>query len=109
MEGEKNAWLCILTNGKLIVFKHGSSADDKKIAVILPGKCIGEMSLIDGNPSSATIAAAEDCEILLISKADFQMLIEQYPTLGNKLLWKIASMLTMRLRNTTEQLTEYLI
>lgn len=36
-----------------------------------PGSMIGEMSLIDNAPRTATVTAVEDCELLEISKSDF--------------------------------------
>ena len=105
-EGEQNAWLCILTEGKLLIYKHGPSEKEKQIAMILPGKCIGEMSLIDGEPLSATVAAAEDCKVLLISNESFMDMMDKHPIMGNKMLWKISSILVSRLRRTTEWLAK---
>ncbi len=107
-QSERNTWLCILTVGKLLVIKHDGPGKDQDIAVITPGKCIGEMSLIDGEPLSATVVAAEDCKILLISSENFKKITKNHPELGNKLLFKIALMLTSRLRSTTTLLARQL-
>lgn len=108
-EGEKNAGLCVLVKGKIAIFKEADGPQQSKlIATVRAGRCIGEMSVVDGQPLSATAVAAEESTVLLVSKDNFHKLIERYPVLGSKLLMKIASMISLRLRHTTGQLVDYL-
>ena len=107
-EGEKEPSLCILSEGKLDVLKETSEYKRKKIATILPGRSFGEMGLIDGQPHSASIIASEESIILLITMANFNQLVLDHPPLGNKLLHAIANMMSLRLRQTTGQLADYI-
>lgn len=107
-EGEKSPCLCILSEGRLDVFKETSSYERKKVATILPGRSFGEMGVIDGRPHSATVIASENSIILLITATNFKQLVEDHPSLGNKLLYSIARMMSLRLRQTTGQLADYI-
>ena len=59
----------------------------KEIATVNKGATIGEMSIIDNFPHSATVITSEDSEVALITKANLQNITEKYPALGAKLLW----------------------
>jgi CRP-like cAMP-binding protein/membrane protease YdiL (CAAX protease family) len=58
--------------GSVEVLKHApgeSEADALPIHQIDRGSVFGEMSFIDGDPASATIRAANDCELLRVSRS----------------------------------------
>jgi diguanylate cyclase (GGDEF)-like protein len=65
----------IVISGRLSVQATPSSSD-KPIAMLTPGECVGEMSvLVDGLVSTYVIAAT-DCELLSIDYASFWSLID---------------------------------
>ncbi|MCG8379023.1 MAG: cyclic nucleotide-binding domain-containing protein [Proteobacteria bacterium] len=107
-EGDKSNCLCIITRGTINIFKGMDHDEHLKIAEISTGESIGEMGIIDGEPFSASAIASEDSEVLLITKEDFEDIIAQHRDLGNKLLWKLARVLTERLRQTTKRLAALL-
>lgn len=51
-----------------------------------PGACFGEMSLLDGGPRSATIAADTPIRVLVIGRQGFWQLLRQVPALAERLL-----------------------
>ena len=76
------------------------SADEEHIVARLgPGECFGEMSLITGEPPSATIRAEQDVTLWSLSQADFVSLLGTCPTL----LHNINAILTRRLLRTNQQ------
>ncbi len=107
-EGDKSNCLCIIVKGSINIFKRLPNDEHLKIAEISTGESIGEMGIIDGEPFSASGIASVDSVVLLITSEDFQDIIKQNVELGNKLLWKIAKILTARLRHTTKRLAELL-
>lgn len=107
-EGDKNSGLCLLVSGEIAILKRIAPYKNKRIATVTAGRCIGEMSIVDGQPLSATAVAFEESRVLLMSKENFFKLVEHDPTLGAKLLLKIASMISMRLRRTTGQLIDFI-
>ena len=51
-----------------------------------PGSFFGEMSLIDGEPRSATITAATDLRLLVVDRTHFWRLLEDTPELMRRIL-----------------------
>ena len=69
---------------------------------------MGEMSILDELPYSATAIATEDTTVVLITKNNFDDMTEKHPELGLKVMRKIAKLLSLRLRQTTGILLDYL-
>lgn len=105
-EGDKSNCLCIIIKGVINIFKGLPNDEQLKIAEVTAGESIGEMGIIDGEPFSASAIASEDAIVLLITREDFEDIVNQHRELGNKLLWKLAKILTARLRHTTIRLAE---
>jgi len=80
----------------------------KHVTAIGVGKVIGEMSMIDGNPRSASAIAAADTILVTLSKESMDLLFKEKPYVGLKLLKKIAFSMSQRLRQTTGILVDYL-
>jgi CRP/FNR family transcriptional regulator, cyclic AMP receptor protein len=107
-EGDKQTGLYLVNEGRLEVLKQGSTQQSQSIAQINAGKCIGEMSLIDGCSMSATVIAKTDTILLVISRMNFETLLERNPKLGVKLLLKIGKMISLRLRQATGKLADFI-
>jgi CRP/FNR family cyclic AMP-dependent transcriptional regulator len=59
-----------------------------------PGDCFGEMSLVDGEPRSATIGATTDLRLLVVDRSQFWRLLDETP----ELIRRILTMLSRRVR-----------
>ena len=70
--------------------------DGKTLAMLGPGDVVGELSLLDGEPRSATVRARTDLSVLEIDSRDLERLLKRVPTLARKLLVSMAG----RLRDT---------
>jgi predicted acylesterase/phospholipase RssA/CRP-like cAMP-binding protein len=80
-QGDLGEAFYILTAGALQV---SIDSDDKTAAFINhlnAGECLGEMSLLTGQPRTATVSALEDSELLCLTKPNFDRLAEEYPAL----------------------------
>src|SRR5207249_3255191 len=99
-EGSTDAYLCLLVDGKVSVMKEGESRASKQLGSIGPGKTFGEMSLIDGEPRSASVVAEERSTLVVLTGNDFARLSLEVPRLGFKVLLKISKLLSQRLRQT---------
>ena len=51
-----------------------------------PGDWFGEMSLLDGEPRSATIVATTDLRLLVVDRAHFWRLLDETPDLTRRIL-----------------------
>lgn len=107
-EGARELYLCVLIRGKVDIFKKDSSQQDRLLANVSAGMTLGEMALIDGQPRSATALAAEDALLLIMSKEDFQRLVDDMPRVALKLYGHVASLLSQRLRHVSAKLADYL-
>jgi CRP/FNR family transcriptional regulator/CRP/FNR family cyclic AMP-dependent transcriptional regulator len=65
-----------------------------------PGEFFGEMSLLDGEPRSATIVAVTDLRLLTVDRAHFWRLLEETPDLIRRML-TVLSRRVRRLEQTT--------
>lgn len=106
-EGERDSYLIFISSGKAKILKDDGGGNMKEIAIVRKGATLGEMSVIDGFPHSATVTTIEDSEIALITKENLKNITEKYPALGVKLLWQIASQLSARVRQASGQLVEH--
>ena len=100
--------MCILLDGRLLIRKEDDAGQSKQLAVVRPGKCIGEMSLLDDSPCSATVQAESDAMLLLMTRERFHALIDEHPVLANLFILKIARLLSLRLRQTSGALVDRL-
>ena len=67
-----------------------------------PGQYFGEMSLLDGGPRSATVAADTPLRLLVIKRRDFSTLLREAPDLTQSLL----ATLSRRVRNAEAGLND---
>lgn len=107
-QGEQSAFLSIVCRGRIDIVKEDLAHNNKIIASIGPGNSMGEMSLIDGEPRSATAVAHSQLELLILTKQGYEQLSEDYPRLWGKFVVRITQILSRRLRQTSGILAEYL-
>ena len=74
-EGDAGHELYVLTDGRLSVTREG-----KQIRELKPGDFLGEISLIDGQPRTATATAVGPVSALVIDHHDFVKLMDSYIT-----------------------------
>ena len=90
--------LYILKNGLVKVTIEDHNGYEMILRLLYPTDFFGDMSLLDGEPRSATITTQEPSEVLIISRDHFLRIIEKSPGI----LLKMAAMLSRRLRKTNE-------
>ena len=81
----RTAYVLLKGDAKVLIGSFKDKA--KEVARIPVGTIFGEMSLLEGNPRSATVAAAcDDTVVLEIGKEDFLELMKTEPELAYNLL-----------------------
>jgi CRP/FNR family transcriptional regulator, cyclic AMP receptor protein len=91
--------LIIIHEGTAEVRRQGSAADGtgtersagRRIATVGPGDVVGELSLIDGKPTSASVVADTKVEALVLYKTRLTKLLASMPQLYPGLLVGLAS------------------
>lgn len=107
-EGAREPYMCLVAQGLVRITKGDSKKTVKTICDIAPGRFVGEMSIIDGLPRSASARAIEETVVLVLTKDNFDLLLNDNPRLGVILLKKLAQMVSHRLRVSDWMLAEYI-
>ncbi len=89
-QGEPGREAFIILSGKAIVKRSG-----KKVATLGTGSVVGELSLLDNGPRTATVVCDTECQVLVISRGNFLRVIDKVPALAHKLFGALA----MRIRD----------
>lgn len=97
-EGDPGGSLFMILSGRVKVSKVAPNGKDSILAFMGPGEVLGEMTLIDGSPRSATVEALETTRVLEVQRRDFLPLLERNPSTA---VW-IIELLCKRLRSTSE-------
>jgi small-conductance mechanosensitive channel len=101
-EGEAGASLFVLAEGVLEVAVAAMPGRPLVVDRMMPGDVFGEISLLTGQPRSATVTAATDGLAYEIGKADLQPILKARPVLAEDL----AELMVKRQRNNRQRLEE---
>ncbi len=83
--------LFVLVSGRVKVVLYGDSGREIILSMFkTPGDFFGEMSLLDNQPRSATVIAAERSRLLVLSRRDFQAHIEAHPRTALRVLTELS-------------------
>lgn len=107
-EGEHDAFAAIIIDGALEIRKADSAQHERTLARLGRGKLVGEMSLIDGAPRSATAVSVAPTEILVLSRDDFDTMCAERPDVALKVAMMVAEAVSQLLRQTTGALVDHL-
>lgn len=72
-----------------------------ELAILADGEYFGEMSFVDGAPTSARVVARELTQVRIVDPETVGKLAEADPTFGSRLYRSIAAILVERLRMTS--------
>ncbi len=97
-EGEDGRGMFVVVHGRAQARIRLFQGDDTHLATIEKGDVIGELSLIDGQPTSATVTAVEDSVLYFIERTAFLELRDKLRPAAFKVLRAIAPMICERLR-----------
>ena len=100
--GDPNAGMIVVMTGRVRVSVVSEDGKEVTLTVLGPGQVLGEMSLLDGEPSSADVTAQEDCVLLVIERGQFLNLLRQ----NSELCLHLMALLTRRLRQTNAALED---
>jgi CRP/FNR family cyclic AMP-dependent transcriptional regulator len=107
-EGDRQVYMVLIATGRVHVVKFDSNRTPKRITTLGPGKTIGEMSLIDGEPRSASAITAAEATLLVLTADKFESLLREWPRVGTFLVLKTAKLMSQYLRQTSGRLIDHL-
>lgn len=106
-EGEEDKDIFILLKGSVSVKILLSGKDNyKRVSTYSEGVLFGEIAMLDGKPRTADVIADRKSEIYRLPYNQFELLCKNHPAIAIKLLTKIGSELSSRLRSVMNELRE---
>ncbi len=103
-ENDARNYLAFIIKGRVDIVKEGPDELEQAVITLKAGTHFGEMAFVDGRPRSASAMARDDVTLLTLSPANFERILAESPDVGVKMLKKIATLLSRRLRLTTGRL-----
>jgi CRP/FNR family cyclic AMP-dependent transcriptional regulator len=102
-EGTPGDFIGLIVSGRLRVSKANDFGGERSLGSLGAGMSFGEMAFIDGRLRSASVTAAEETTLLLLSRTEFDRLARERPPLAVELLLQLIRHLSQRLRQSTER------
>nr|HPO50022.1 cyclic nucleotide-binding domain-containing protein [Spirochaetota bacterium] len=98
-KGSQTKYIYIILDGKFSILAGKNS--DKKVADLLSGEFVGEMSFVDSTPPSVTVKSDMVSTVYSIAKSKLENKIKEDQGFGYRFYKAISIFLADRLRSTT--------
>ena len=85
-QGQHGREAFVVLEGSVTVRRNG-----RKVTTLGPGAVVGELSLLDHGPRTATAVCDVDCELFVLDQRHFRGVLETQPAIAMKLLATLAS------------------
>lgn len=105
-QGHEAEALYIVTRGKLEVIAHIDLGESVVLAVLDEGSVVGEMSLIQGGPRSATVKAVSEVEVFRLRRESFEKMRQARRPAAYKMILGLAATVGERRRQTDARIQE---
>lgn len=99
-KGDTSSESYLLVSGRVYIYGDAASGQRIILNVITPGQLFGEVAMVDGGARSAHAETAQVSETLVLSKLEFQNLMQENPAVRTGVM----QLVTQKLRATTEQM-----
>jgi CRP/FNR family cyclic AMP-dependent transcriptional regulator len=100
--GDPNSGMVVVMSGRVRVSVISEDGKEVTLSVLGQSEVLGEMSLLDGDSSSADVTAQEDCVLMVIDRGQFLNLLGQ----NSGLCLHLMAVLTRRLRRANAALED---
>ncbi|MGH2688378.1 MAG: Crp/Fnr family transcriptional regulator, partial [Actinomycetota bacterium] len=102
VEGDQAHEVLVLRTGAVKVSVDSLDGREVVLDVFEPETLIGELSVIDGGPRSATVSALSAVEVLSIPAGTFNAFLDRHPAALRLLLVEVVARLRTRVRHQLE-------
>ena len=97
---EEDQTFFIIVSGTAHVSVITSEGKQTILATLKRSDFFGEMAILDGEPRSASVIAAEDCKVLMLYRKPFLDILHRFPKITIQMLIEMSK----RLRNSNRQI-----
>lgn len=101
-QGDPGDALHVITSGAVKIVLPSPEGEEAIIATLRNGDFFGELSLLDGQPRSATATAVEPTETLTLPRGVFHELLDAHPELRDALFEALTHLLRRLTRHVEE-------
>lgn len=102
LEGDPAHEALVLLSGEVKVSVGSAEGKDIVLEVFEAGALLGELSVIDGRPRSATVSALTPIEVLAVAAGSFNDFLDRHPVVLRRLLIDVIGRLRTRVRHQLE-------
>lgn len=104
--GDHNFDLVVIVSGKVRIFRKLPDESEDTLITYTAGQTYGEMSFVDGSPTSAYIVTEAPLKALAIAPDELDKLAEEEPLAAYRFMRHVAGIIAHRLRRTTGLLVQ---
>jgi CRP/FNR family transcriptional regulator/CRP/FNR family cyclic AMP-dependent transcriptional regulator len=83
----------VIVSGRVHVAVITSEGKSAILATLKPGDFFGEMTMLDGEPRSASVIASEKCSLLILYRKMFLDILQRYPKITIQILVEMSKRL----------------
>ena len=103
LERDPGDSLILVRRGAISVFRTASSGERALLSVVRPPGVLGEVSLLDGAPRSASAEALEDTAVLALARSAFLDLVRSQPPILDAVMRSFGGLI----RRLTDQTADH--
>jgi len=92
-QGDPGDCFFMIKSGRVRIFRETRDKVTTELRDLGPGDSFGEMALLTGAPRAATVKTLEDTCLTVLSKAQFDEILQKYPEMSLSLIIQMASWL----------------
>ena len=101
--GEVGDGLYFIRSGRARIVSQGENGAEKTVAYLGRGDAVGEMALLTGEPHAYRIVTETACEFLVLTKIDFDAMIEKHPLVAIHLSRAITKRMAVSFHLTSDK------
>ncbi|MBK8095180.1 MAG: cyclic nucleotide-binding domain-containing protein [Verrucomicrobiaceae bacterium] len=105
-EGEAGHEMFLIIQGSVRIYTTKADHAESLITLMSAGETFGELALVSRAKRNATVQAATELQVLVISQEFLQSAMRSMPDIAIKLLYNLASLVGDKLRATSERLLD---
>lgn len=101
MEGDPARWFCMVSAGRVKIFRHARTGKEVVLELLGPGEPFGAVAVIEKRPYPASAQATEPSVVVKVPQTPIVELAERHPSL----IKEMALMISRRLRDAHASVT----
>jgi CRP-like cAMP-binding protein len=102
-KGDEGGQIFLIVKGRLKATTPSREGSEVTFSIMGPGEVCGELALLAGGRRTASMAALDDCELLVLDRRDFLPVLRSRPEVAIRLLEVLAE----RVRRISELMEDF--